>query len=281
MDTARGSTTISNSRNYIVKKTFIEVVDDDEAEARSQERGRRSNSCSAAMDRIARGDYECGNSSTHSFDSHSRTSSSFSRESSAARQVKLGLTISNASMSSSDVDGESFGSDGRSHTFSCTDDDGEEGEEGVDNSWSTGQGSSERVIVGVGQWTPGAERHASGQCKPCHYLRTKVGCMNGPECSFCHMEHAQRVRPRPCKSARMKCKRMAAKLDQVKQEEPENLDTTVEHLHKLSTQSRYLQTVLRSKLRKMQDPLLGLEDGEAECSSQADQAVRGKKIISL
>jgi len=31
----------------------------------------------------------------------------------------------------------------------------------------------------------------------------------------------------------------------------------------------------------MQDPLLGLEDGEAECSSQADQAVRGKKIISL
>jgi len=253
-----GSSASSNCHNYYVKKTFIEVVED---ETRSRERPRRSVSCSAASSRLACGDHESGNGSTHSFDSYSRTSSSCA--SSAAGKPH-----------SSDADGDSG-------TMKSTDflsvEDGEEGEE-AEGSWSTGN-SSGRVYGGVGQWTPGAEKHAAGQCKPCRYLTTKAGCMNGNECRWCHMDHPQRVRLRPCKSARMKCKRMAAKLDQVKQNEPENLDNAIDSLQTRSSQSRYLLTVLKCKLLKMQDDD-GPEDGVAESSDQAGQDVCNM-IISL
>mmetsp|Transcript_12615 Transcript_12615/g.32406 ORF Transcript_12615/g.32406 Transcript_12615/m.32406 type:complete len:187 (+) Transcript_12615:49-609(+) len=167
-DNAMGSPAISSSHNYIVKKTSIE------------ERGLRSSSCTAAMDRLACGDDECDNRSTHSvdgsFESFSRTSSC--QASSAARQAHR--TMSHETMSSSDADGESFGSGSLEDTFSGTDDafseDGEEGDE-------------------------------------------------------------------------------------------------------LSAQRRYLQTLLTSKLRKIQDAA-GLEDGVAESSNQADQAFR-KNIITL
>jgi len=218
------------SSAYMVKKTSIEVVTGD-PETRSQERSRRSSSRPAAMDRLSCGDDECDNRSTHSvdgsFESFSRTSSC--QASSAARQAHR--TMSHETMSSSEADGESFGSGSLEDTFSGTDDafseDGEEGEE-VEGSWSTGK-SSERVIAGVGQWS----------------------------------------------------KHMAAKLDQVKQEEPETLDTTADHFHNASNQRRYLHMVLMSKLlRKMQVADGRLEDGVAESSDQAGQDVCNM-IISL
>lgn len=105
-----------------------------------------------------------------------------------------------------------------------------------------------------GTWSKGSELHEAGQCKPCHYVNTKAGCSNGDQCDFCHLSHQKKNRPRPCKSKRTKCKKMAGLLDQVLAEDPNQLDETVTML---ATQGGYLRTVVKSKLRNMQ------KDGEA------------------
>lgn len=37
----------------------------------------------------------------------------------------------------------------------------------------------------------GAALHSIGQCKPCAWAWQSIGCANGSDCSFCHVEHGQ------------------------------------------------------------------------------------------
>lgn len=46
------------------------------------------------------------------------------------------------------------------------------------------------------QWSRGAEGHADGTCHPCIFFPKAIGCENGAECSFCHLDHESRVRHR-------------------------------------------------------------------------------------
>ncbi|CAE8595779.1 unnamed protein product, partial [Polarella glacialis] len=69
-------------------------------------------------------------------------------------------------------------------------------------------------------------------------------------CAFCHLAHPKRFRPRPCKSKRSKCKRLAGMLDSVFANDPEQFDEAVSLL---STQGGYLQTVVKSKVRNLQN----------------------------
>lgn len=107
----------------------------------------------------------------------------------------------------------------------------------------------DEVEENEGTWSKGSELHESGQCKPCHYVNTKTGCSNGEDCDFCHLSHQKKNRPRPCKSKRTKCKKMAGLLDQVLAEDPNHLDETVTML---ATQGDYLRTVVKNKLRNIQ-----------------------------
>lgn len=50
--------------------------------------------------------------------------------------------------------------------------------------------------------TLGTVGHANGDCKPCFYIHTKVGCQYGAACMFCHGGHPKRKQERPQKFQR-------------------------------------------------------------------------------
>ncbi|CAE7262877.1 unnamed protein product [Symbiodinium pilosum] len=114
---------------------------------------------------------------------------------------------------------------------------------------------------GEGAWSVGSENHATGQCRPCHYVFAKSGCTNGESCTFCHLPHPKRFRPRPCKSKRYKCKRLAAVLDKVFDNDPDSFQSVVEQL---SAQGGYLNTVVKSKVRSLQQKTQAPEPQEKE-----------------
>lgn len=41
-----------------------------------------------------------------------------------------------------------------------------------------------------------SEGHSTGECRPCVFVNSKVGCFQGGNCNFCHLPHAKKVRPR-------------------------------------------------------------------------------------
>jgi len=55
----------------------------------------------------------------------------------------------------------------------------------------------------------GSVGHPTRRCRPCHYYRTKAGCVNGYECGFCHCKHSKRSRPRLGRADREKCRQLA------------------------------------------------------------------------
>lgn len=83
--------------------------------------------------------------------------------------------------------------------------------------------------------------HANGECKPCLYLDTKTGCMNGDDCSFCHFPHARKHRPRPSKAKRNQCKQLIDIL-QTSFEPGTNEYATVQN--HLASQSSYMRALL-------------------------------------
>eukprot|EP00930_Biecheleria_cincta_P067864 TRINITY_DN5479_c1_g1_i1.p1 TRINITY_DN5479_c1_g1~~TRINITY_DN5479_c1_g1_i1.p1 ORF type:complete len:306 (+),score=72.16 TRINITY_DN5479_c1_g1_i1:54-920(+) len=105
-------------------------------------------------------------------------------------------------------------------------------------------------MEGAGTWSKGAAQHAEGLCRPCHYVNTKTGCANGESCSFCHLQHPKRVRPRPCKSKRSKCKRIAGILDSVLQDNPNEFDDAVTYL---SSKGGYMKSVVKSKVKVLKE----------------------------
>mmetsp|Transcript_110716 Transcript_110716/g.220127 ORF Transcript_110716/g.220127 Transcript_110716/m.220127 type:complete len:193 (+) Transcript_110716:174-752(+) len=111
----------------------------------------------------------------------------------------------------------------------------------------------------------GSEKHASGECRPCHYVSTKAGCSKGAECLFCHMAHPKRCRPRPCKSKRQKCKELVSMME-IACETGENSFLDVAKAYQ--DQKGYLSNVIRSKLRRMQNG----EEGEGEESSSEEES---------
>jgi len=56
-------------------------------------------------------------------------------------------------------------------------------------------------------WSVGTALHDSGTCKPCCFITSQPGCLNGVECDFCHMRHKRSDRPRPGKQKRERFKK--------------------------------------------------------------------------
>lgn len=63
------------------------------------------------------------------------------------------------------------------------------------------------------EWSAGSIGHEVGQCKPCNYLNSKRGCLNGKACTFCHQWHKRPNRPRPHKHQRVKNRRDRAMME--------------------------------------------------------------------
>lgn len=104
-----------------------------------------------------------------------------------------------------------------------------------------------------GEWSAGSELHALGQCKPCLYMSTKVGCLNGTECRFCHLGHMKKNRARPCKSTRSQCKQMVAMLETSYVSDPQQFQETADKLAKHST---YMRSILKGKTGRADVPAL-------------------------
>jgi len=54
-----------------------------------------------------------------------------------------------------------------------------------------------------------------GNCKPCLFVFTKVGCQNNVLCTFCHFKHKRGNRPRPCKGKRNRYRKLMARMEQL------------------------------------------------------------------
>lgn len=121
----------------------------------------------------------------------------------------------------------------------------------------------------------GSAQHDGRKCRPCHYVHTRLGCLAGEECVFCHLDHPKRHRPRPCKSRRDKCKQLASVLDTVRAEDPMQFSETV---NLLSMRCGYLGKVVKSKLRRIKAQE-ALEAQEAERVTDDTQGPR--LLVSL
>jgi len=88
----------------------------------------------------------------------------------------------------------------------------------------------------------GSRSHAEGNCKPCSYVHTKLGCLNFQDCSFCHIPHTTKSRARPCKAKRMQSKRIQGMIENAAAKDPEQF---AEAAKVLAKQNPYLLSVLQ------------------------------------
>lgn len=109
--------------------------------------------------------------------------------------------------------------------------------------------SEEEQTPSLELWSTGSALHTEGKCKPCHYVYTISGCDNGKNCAFCHLPHTKKNRPRPCKTKRLQCKKIVSLLEDSYREKPEKF---VEAVKAVSSQSSYLQVILRQRLRDIE-----------------------------
>mmetsp|Transcript_16116 Transcript_16116/g.25784 ORF Transcript_16116/g.25784 Transcript_16116/m.25784 type:complete len:312 (+) Transcript_16116:80-1015(+) len=108
---------------------------------------------------------------------------------------------------------------------------------------------SDSVSSSLPQVNQGSEAlHDAGECKPCLYLNSRTGCLNGKGCRFCHLPHLKKNRPRPCKAKRNQCKQIVNMLHAVFGEDSQEFQQASE---RLSCESTYM----RSILGKQNDPV--------------------------
>jgi len=73
------------------------------------------------------------------------------------------------------------------------------------------------------------KQNVAGRVRPCHYFHTKAGCSKGADCTFSH-DQPKRIRPRPCKSNRTRCKQLAGLLDTMFAADPDQMNEAAEIL---------------------------------------------------
>lgn len=66
----------------------------------------------------------------------------------------------------------------------------------------------------IGTYSVGGDLHDAGQCKPCLFVHTQVGCQNGATCEFCHWVHKRKSRPRPCKGKRDRYRKLLNRMQE-------------------------------------------------------------------
>jgi len=63
----------------------------------------------------------------------------------------------------------------------------------------------------VGQYSAGSALHDTG-CKPCLFVNTVLGCQNGADCEYCHLQHSRGTRNRPGKGKRDRYRKLIARI---------------------------------------------------------------------
>jgi hypothetical protein len=108
---------------------------------------------------------------------------------------------------SSQGDTSGFSSDGTTHTSM----ESSTLHSAVESSSESGQVEHSGQI---GVASLGSARHDFGECKPCLFVNTNVGCQNGAGCDFCHFTHKRKSKPRPCKGKRDRYRKLLTRMEQ-------------------------------------------------------------------
>lgn len=69
----------------------------------------------------------------------------------------------------------------------------------------------------------GSALHAQGNCRPCHFVHTPLGCDTGANCEFCHLPHCKTGRTRPSKMKRKQQQQFFMMAEEAKSMDPETL----------------------------------------------------------
>lgn len=105
----------------------------------------------------------------------------------------------------------------------------------------------ETVLVEVPQISDlqRSELHEIGKCSPCLNLIHGSACNRGKDCPFCHLSHddVKRVRRRPCKTTRERCKRTIDALHVQYKDDPETLE---KEMQKLLCKHPYMRNLVLS-----------------------------------
>eukprot|EP00747_Dinoflagellata_sp_TGD_P115694 gnl/TRDRNA2_/TRDRNA2_172218_c0_seq3.p1 gnl/TRDRNA2_/TRDRNA2_172218_c0~~gnl/TRDRNA2_/TRDRNA2_172218_c0_seq3.p1 ORF type:complete len:309 (+),score=22.09 gnl/TRDRNA2_/TRDRNA2_172218_c0_seq3:80-1006(+) len=101
-------------------------------------------------------------------------------------------------------------------------------------------------------WSVGSELHATGNCKPCIWMKHNAGCTKGAECIFCHVDHPKGRRTRPSKEYRTQCKEIVAKLDQEFGHDPESFMLAAAKLEG-GDMSKYMKHIIKGHLECRQE----------------------------
>jgi len=60
----------------------------------------------------------------------------------------------------------------------------------------------------------GSKQHDQGQCKPCIFVHSRLGCADGASCEFCHFMHKRKSKPNPCKDKRQRYRKLFEKMQE-------------------------------------------------------------------
>eukprot|EP00747_Dinoflagellata_sp_TGD_P170568 gnl/TRDRNA2_/TRDRNA2_202455_c0_seq1.p1 gnl/TRDRNA2_/TRDRNA2_202455_c0~~gnl/TRDRNA2_/TRDRNA2_202455_c0_seq1.p1 ORF type:complete len:324 (+),score=50.89 gnl/TRDRNA2_/TRDRNA2_202455_c0_seq1:64-1035(+) len=97
----------------------------------------------------------------------------------------------------------------------------------------------------------GSLYHDLGNCKPCMWVTSKTSCYQGKDCNLCHIPHSKtNRRSRPSKNKRKEMKKTAQGLEAMLAEDPERFAQTA---GRMASGSRYLHTVLRGKMKDLEE----------------------------
>jgi len=86
----------------------------------------------------------------------------------------------------------------------------------------------EGVLDAAGLWSAGAVHHATGKCRPCHYIHSRSGCENGKTCEYCHFPHTGKMRRSVGMFSRIYCKNFADVIQEAYKDDPARLERVVQ-----------------------------------------------------
>jgi hypothetical protein len=106
--------------------------------------------------------------------------------------------------------------------------------------------------------------HNAGKCRPCMYFKSRVGCLRGEQCNFCHVDGHLRQNEgntaRTPKAKRLRFKQMASSVFNALENNPEALAAA----QTLSTKSDFINSIL---WRRQQDSIDASDSGTSDSSS--------------
>eukprot|EP00747_Dinoflagellata_sp_TGD_P109033 gnl/TRDRNA2_/TRDRNA2_170577_c1_seq6.p1 gnl/TRDRNA2_/TRDRNA2_170577_c1~~gnl/TRDRNA2_/TRDRNA2_170577_c1_seq6.p1 ORF type:complete len:283 (-),score=53.91 gnl/TRDRNA2_/TRDRNA2_170577_c1_seq6:93-905(-) len=115
------------------------------------------------------------------------------------------------------------------------------------------QGQSQKHAQNSVPWSEskGSAQHEEGQCTPCLWVRSKVGCKTGASCLFCHLEHRKQGRKRPVKSKRIRMKEQLSEMVDACDQNPEKLEQAVETV--VAVDKNYMNAITKNKIEELKE----------------------------